>query len=140
VKRFFAVLFSALVFMPTAYAVMEPGANAIKNYRNEVILPAPSEHAEKKTRNAILESAFLRGWKIAKDTPPVLQLRLDVRNKYTVVVNVTIKGDKVDVDYVSSVNMEHKKNDYGIDSIHPNYNRWIANLLKAARAKAASAD
>jgi hypothetical protein len=145
-KRFFAVpfsvLFAALMFTPAAHADWEPGnkdcwGTAIQNYRNEVILQAPSDQAEKRTRDIILESAFLRGWKLVKETPPVLQLQLNVR-KHTAVVNVTIKGNKVDINYVSSVNLEYSKDRTGVECIHPKYNSWIANLLKTARTKAQS--
>jgi hypothetical protein len=71
-----------------------------------------------------------------------------VRNKHAIVVDVTIKGNKVDINYVDSVNMNYltRKNDLGQDyvlpnqpvqeSIHPRYNLWVAILLKTARAKA----
>jgi hypothetical protein len=134
-KRFFAVLFAALIFTPAAYAVK---AVVVENIRDEMILSAPSRDADKKTRDALLESARLRGWKVVEDTPPVLQLRLDVRDTHAIVVNVTIKGDKVDVDYVDSVNMRYRKVGDGREFIHPSYNRWIVNLLSTARASAVS--
>ena len=133
-KRFFAVLFAALMFTPAAYA----SRNAVlDNVRDKVILQTPSEQAGKKTREAILQSAQQHGWKTVQDTPPVLQLRLDVRNKHSIVVNVTVKGNKVDVDYVDSINMYYRKYEDGQESIHSSYNRWVANLLETARNNAA---
>ncbi|MDR2925264.1 MAG: hypothetical protein LBU76_04855 [Azoarcus sp.] len=131
-KRFFAALFAALLLTPVAWARWVEIDSRV--FRNEPILTQASvSDAEKKTHDAILKGAEDRKWQVIQDTPTVLRLRVNVRNKHTVVVDVRIKPGKVDVDYVDSINMNYNKSQ---GTIHPNYHVWIDRLLQSARIHA----
>lgn len=131
-KRFFAALFATLLLTPLAWARWVDIDSRV--FRDEPILMQPSvSDAEQKTHDAILKGAKDKDWQLIQDTPTVLRLRLVVRSKHTIVVDVKIKPGKVDVDYVDSINMNYNKSQ---GTIHPNYHVWIDRLLQSARVYA----
>ncbi len=66
-------------------------------------------------------------WTASGETPGVLQLTTLVRNKHTVVVNVTFDARTYSIRYSSSINMNYQGKD-GKGIIHPFYNKWVAQL------------
>ena len=115
-----------------------PGRSTrLKPFRNIVIVAENQEGAGKKTRAAIIDAAKRLKWKVIEDKPARLRLQLDVR-RHRAVIDISIKDNSVDVDYVSSVNLNYEKDDKGYESIHPNYHKWIQKLLKTARKSAKS--
>ncbi|MDR0735285.1 MAG: hypothetical protein LBF51_00385 [Zoogloeaceae bacterium] len=109
----------------------------LRPFRDEVIVAGKPQDAERKTRAAIIDSAQRLKWKVIEDKPAGLRLQLDVR-RHRAVIDIKIKGGGVDVDYVSSVNLNYEKDDKGNERIHPNYHKWIQKLLKVARKSAKS--
>jgi hypothetical protein len=60
-------------------------------------------------------------------------------NKHMIVVDITYAADRYSIRYKSSVNMNYQ-NDSGTDkqeagSIHPNYNRWVSNLIESIKVE-----
>ena len=67
-----------------------------------------------------------------------MRLKLTVRS-HIIVVDASINIDSIDIEYVSSVNMNYRKNDGGSAIIHPHYEKWVRNMLNTAREAAARA-
>ncbi|RRS05135.1 hypothetical protein EIP75_06075 [Aquabacterium soli] len=81
-----------------------------------------------KVRNAILMGAQPLGWLVSKDTPGVLELSYNKQNKHYVVVRATYDERGYQLRYVSSTNLNYEVKTAGPE-IHPNYNRWIQNMI-----------
>jgi len=61
---------------------------------------------------------------------------LVVRNKHTVVADVTYTPEKYSVVYKSSINMKYDIQN-GVPVIHPFYNDWAKKLVDAIRVECA---
>ncbi|MDR1350011.1 MAG: hypothetical protein LBJ59_04380 [Zoogloeaceae bacterium] len=107
----------------------------LKPFRNVTIVAKNIPDAEKKTHDVLVMSAQRLKWKVLENRPSALRLQLNSR-RYSAVINVKIKGGNVDVDYVSSVNLNYEKDDKGNENIHPSYHKWVQKLLKVARKSA----
>ena len=73
-------------------------------------------------------------WTPSGERPGVLQLTTLVRNKHTVVVNVTFDAKTYSIRYASSINMNYQGKD-GKGIIHPFYNKWVAQLKEGIDAE-----
>ena len=82
---------------------------------------------------AIRQGAARRNWIPEVLSPTSVRCRLHNRS-HVVVVDVEHDAGNVTVKYVSSVNMNY---DPAAGTIHRNYNRWIANLVKDIQTAAA---
>jgi hypothetical protein len=155
-KRFIPVAvlsFLACVMMPLAHATRTV---PMPVFKNEVITSAAGEDAAKRTHDAIVGVTAQNKWLVVSDKGDTLRLSITVRKKHTVVIDVHIRGNAVDIDYVSSVNMAYDRNALSgtaveqcsylpatcsrqsgeTEVIHPNYGVWINRLLNAARKAA----
>lgn len=75
-------------------------------------------------------------WTASGRAPGTLQLTTFVRNKHTVVVNVTFDAKTYSIRYASSINMNYKAlTSIGQEQIHPFYNDWVAALKKGIDAE-----
>lgn len=81
-------------------------------------------------RAAIEYGARQRGWRVVEEVPGRVTLRIDPRDKHTVVVAVSYEDRGYRIQYVSSENMKFQTR-RGKQYIHRNYNRWVANLVQA---------
>ncbi len=93
-----------------------------------VVLTAAS--GQDAVRSAIIAGSASHGWVVAKDEPGKLTLKYNKQGKHEVVIEAVFDDKGYELKYVDSKNMNYAKNDQGT-VIHPNYNRWIANLVKA---------
>ena len=57
-----------------------------------------------------------------------------MRNKHTIVVNISVAADTYSVKYQSSINMNYAVVD-GRPVIHPNYNKWVQTLVDGIGAE-----
>jgi len=143
-----AILFLSCLIMPLAHAVRLPVRLPI--IKNVVILKTNEKNAAAKTRQALIKGVMDKEWRIVSDSGNTMRLRLDVRARHTIIIDVHIRDNTVDVDYVSSEGMDYQR-DYkgGIcaldgalhatsskcapgDFIHPKYGLWVKNLLDSA--------
>lgn len=81
-------------------------------------------------RSAILLACADLGWTARELSPGVMQAKILVRNKHTVIVNIPYSPDHYAIQYVDSSNMEYKVKSDGTKIIHPNYNNWVNNLQR----------
>ncbi len=94
-----------------------------------------------------------QGWSIIEEAPDRLVGTLLVRGKHTAVVEITLRQGGFDLKYRSSINLHARETPLeagasepappagaklasgGVWTIHPNYNRWVGNLVAGARAE-----
>ena len=139
-KRFISIVvlsFLVCVMTPLAHAAR---AVPMPKYRNVVILNTPKENAAKETHDAIIAGVKQSEWVVLSDDGNTLRLSVDVRGKHSVVIDVHIHENEVDIDHVSSQNMLYESDSDGNEVIHRNYRAWIRRLLGAFRAAAKSAN
>lgn len=96
--------------------------------RVALVAPAGKTLDEAAVKAAIVAAAAGRKWQVAEDAPGQMTLRILVRGKHTVVVRVAYDAGGFVIDYVSSVNMNHKVRGNGDTYLHPNYQAWVDAL------------
>ena len=75
-------------------------------------------------------------WTASDGASGGLQLTTLVRNKHTVVINVTFDTKTYSIRYASSINMNYKNMaSIGKENIHPFYNDWVALLKQGIDAE-----
>lgn len=97
------------------------------------VLPGKALTSDK-VREAIAASGVSHGWGVVAEDPGRLTLRNVIRGKYIVVVNVSYDVSGMQVDYVSSENLNYKMRG-GIAYIHPKYNEWVNLLLQGVTTR-----
>jgi hypothetical protein len=104
------------------------------DYPNQPITTASGKvPAPEKVREAIVLAASSKGWTTQDAGPGKLVATLLIR-KHTAVVNVTYSPQSFGIAYESSANLEFE--DRGFQRlVHPNYNKWVHNLLEAIQAE-----
>lgn len=103
--------------------------------RAPVIEPARVELSADNTDPALVKQAIINGaaartWKVIEEKPGQLTLQLVVRQKHTVVINADYDARGYRLSYVSSVNMDHYPRN-GKPYIHSSYNRWLNLLMQS---------
>ena len=88
---------------------------------------------EKEMRAAIITAGESRDWTVEKEKPGCLTLRLDVRGKHFVIVDVEYGAEWYAVSYVDSGNMDYDPKD---GTIRGKYIQWVRNLKKDIRLAA----
>ncbi|WP_374675233.1 hypothetical protein [Ideonella sp.] len=81
-------------------------------------------------RAAILKGAQGLGWMLGAEEPGKLTLKFNKQGKHEVVIAAVYDDKGYELTYVDSTNMNFSRHADGSMEIHPNYNRWIANLIK----------
>ncbi|GGY05297.1 hypothetical protein [Paludibacterium paludis] len=81
------------------------------------------------TRNAIVKGSAMLGWTVVADEPGKLTLKYSKNGKHEAVIDALYDAGGYQFAYVSSVNLNYEKTEQG-ERIHPNFNRWLVNLIK----------
>lgn len=81
------------------------------------------------SRDRIIAAGQSLGWAVVRETPELLELQYDKQGKHQVTVSVSYDTSGYLVRYVTSTNLNYAEVD-GQRKIHPNYNRWVRNLIK----------
>jgi hypothetical protein len=117
------------VFLATAVQARE--AVPIINYENQLVAkPLTIEQV----KQAIVTAAATNSWTITKGpTENSVTATLVVRNKHTVIVNITYSKESFSVVYAGSINMKYQPN-AGTGVIHPFYNKWSRDLVDTIQA------
>ncbi|MBW3567013.1 MAG: hypothetical protein KY410_03480 [Proteobacteria bacterium] len=76
---------------------------------------------------AIMLGGTDQGWQMQKAGPGHMIGTLNVRGKHTAVVDVRYDTESYSVHYKDSTNLDFKPP----NSIHNNYNRWVAYLVRS---------
>ncbi|PLY05904.1 MAG: hypothetical protein C0625_11245 [Arcobacter sp.] len=80
-----------------------------------------------KVEKAIKKGAMRKGWMTKRIGSGKLESRINVRGKHLVVVDIAYNTRGYKINYKDSQNMKY---DAGANTIHGNYNKWIAALEK----------
>ncbi len=88
-------------------------------------------------RSAIAAGGASHGWVITQEEPGKLTLKYSKRDNLEVVLDVLFDAKGYEIKYVDSKGMNYAKKTEGT-TIHHNYNRWVANLVKAIGTAAAA--
>ena len=102
--------------------------------RASFVLTSGQEPSLDKVRQCIGLASAARGWRVVAEQPGQLTLHNDVRGKHQVEVKVTYDSRGIQVDYVSSENLNYRVRD-GVGYIHPKYNEWVNLLISDIVAK-----
>lgn len=76
-------------------------------------------------RKAIEVACLGRTWLPKEIKPGLIQARLVVRGKHTVIVEIPYSAETYSINYKDSSNMEYNPEK---GKIHPNYNKWVSLL------------
>ena len=124
-KRLFAAVLLAALSL-TAHARSGP-----------LVEPAPVVLAadgavggEETVRQAILGGARDTGWLAQNNMPGMLTLSFNKAGKHDISVTVRYDAQGYTLQYADSSNMNYAKLRDGA-KIHPNYNVWVANLMRS---------
>lgn len=153
---FIAMLFTLLVGAAFPLSSNARESVPIVNY-DRIPVATRSANAPQidQVKEAILSAAKTKEWMIGYQPDGKLLLTLKVRNKHTVVVEIAYAADSYSLQYRDSINMNFSKtppyretnrggnaggyySPSNVDSerdqkpvIHPAYNTWVAELVKA---------
>jgi hypothetical protein len=74
-------------------------------------------------------------WDISEEKEGHFVAKLVVRGKHTAVADILYSPTRLSIKYRDSTNLNFEKDKEGRGLIHPNYNRWINDLLRAIMAE-----
>ena len=95
----------------------------------QVLWASSAESTQQQLRDRIVTAGQSLGWVATKDEPGRLELHYDKQGKHQVTVAVRYEPSGYKIDYVRSFNLNYEELG-GVRKIHPNYNRWVLNLIK----------
>lgn len=81
-------------------------------------------------RDRVVAGGQSLGWAVAREEQGLVELSYDKQGKHQVTVAVRYDPTGYKVDYARSFNLNYEEQG-GVKKIHPNYNRWILNLIKS---------
>lgn len=79
-------------------------------------------------RDRIVAAGKSLGWVVSKEDEGRLELHYDKQGKHQVTISVQYDTTGYQISYLNSVNLDFAEAN-GVRKIHPNYNRWIRNLM-----------
>lgn len=95
----------------------------------QVLWATATAPTEQQVRDRIVAAGQSLNWAVTKEEPGRLELRFDKQGKHQVVIAVQYDTTGYKIDYLNSVNLDFAESN-GVRKIHPNYNRWIRNLMQ----------
>lgn len=95
----------------------------------QVLWTSSANHTQQQLRDRIVAAGQSLGWLVSKEEPGRLELQYDKQGKHHVTIAVEYDTQGYKISYLHSVNLNFEDMG-GARKIHPNYNRWIRNLMK----------
>ena len=132
-KHFIIVFLSALLLI----APMSSQAKTVplNDHIKATFVVAPGKARTMDTiREAIAAAGISHGWVAVSEQPGEMTLRNDVRGLHTVVVKVSYDTAGMQVDYVTSENLNYNLRS-GVAYIHPKYNMWVDLLIQGVTSR-----
>ncbi|MGQ8772840.1 hypothetical protein ACUTQ5_00005 [Serratia sp. NA_112.1] len=96
------------------------GTAPVKNVSQNIA----GSRSDAQVRQAILSAGLSRGWIMNPTADGVIDGKILLRG-HSAGIRITYNTNSYQINYVASGNMDAKDG-----KIHPNYNRWVANLDK----------
>lgn len=98
-------------------------------YEPPLVVWSSSSTTMQQLRDRIVAAGQRLGWVVAKDEAGRLELYYNKQGKHQVTIAVRYDASSYQIEYLNSVNLNYADAN-GVRKIHPNYNRWIRNLLQ----------
>ena len=100
----------------------------IKTIDDQAVLYTEKPLNQEALGKYIKAAAIHRGWKPKQIEPGHIVAEIRPRNKHFVAIDIFYDNDSYSIHYKDSANMKYQADN---NTIHKNYNRWIANLTQA---------
>jgi hypothetical protein len=125
---------NATICFAVLFALLLTSTN-VQARRAKPLIDPPKESlscnlSEKQLKKGIADGMISYNWVPEFQSAYTVFGEIVVRNKHTLRVKVTYDSSHFDVDYVSSDNLKYSLKK-GIPYLHPNGNKWMANLNNA---------
>jgi hypothetical protein len=125
------VSLSVLLFL-TAVSAACRHTVPIVNYENLPIISRSNKTLSLDDINKALNiAAVQKNWKLSDVSPGQAMATLVVRGQHTIVVSITYTEKAYSLKYKDSNNMKYNADINGNATIHPSYNKWVDNFIKA---------
>lgn len=95
----------------------------------QILWTSSANRTQQQLRDRIVAAGQSLGWLVSKEEPGRLELQYDKQGKHHVTIAVEYDTQGYKISYLHSVNLNFEDMG-GARKIHPNYNRWIRNLMK----------
>ena len=82
----------------------------------------------KEARTIILEAMRGESWALSGEEPGKIHAIRVIRGRHEMQVLLSYDEDNVSIEYEDSKNLKYKKGWFGTETIHKNYNGWVAEL------------
>jgi uncharacterized membrane protein len=110
------------VTAPVAFDIADARtAQVVQDIENEAL---PAGASIEQVEQAVLSSLTTRGWQLATRAPGSVDAQY-ARRGFSATIRVTYSATAFSIHYVESSGLQYNPT---TRNIHPNYNRWIANL------------
>lgn len=107
-----------------AHARAEALYDAPRVVFSSAYVPTPAQ-----VRERVILAGQSLGWVVTREGPGTLELQYDKQGKHMAAIAVNYDHTGYKIDYVNSYNLNYAEAGEG-RRIHPNYNRWIRNLMQ----------
>lgn len=149
-KKMRSLIAALMLATATVPAMAGPDSVPVRNLTDQLIARVDGKPmTAEMVRKAIIVGASSKGWLLVPDGEGKLLASLNVRGKHHAKVSISYSNDRYSVTYLSAENLnvkiksdkgryddEAEKAPVGTVLIHPNYNRWIANMQLAIQSSA----
>lgn len=136
-----------VIFLSGMLLIMQSGCHArvpIVNIEDQTIARKDGKAlTAEQVKRAIITAGSANKkiiWDINEEKEGHFAAKLVVRGRHTVVVDIFYSATRLSIKYRDSINLNHEKDEEGRDLIHPNYNRWVDDLLRAIMAEIQKVD
>ncbi len=126
--RFFQLRFPAVLGLLAALVLTGCASHREAIYQNPPISYS-SALTMHQIEKGIMEGCKRRDWNPTKIRDGVIEATLHVRD-HVAVVRITYNQESYTVKYAHSENLNYEHGSNGTETIHPNYNRWVQNLIR----------
>ncbi|MEA3192336.1 MAG: hypothetical protein QOD26_669 [Betaproteobacteria bacterium] len=117
---------AALTLSLLATSAFAAFSEPVVDFRDLPVKTRGNTPSASQVREAIIAAGRMRNWQVVESGPGQLVAKLRVRGKHDAEVGITYSPEHYSVTYRSSENLSY---DAAGPSIHPNYNRWVKDLI-----------
>jgi hypothetical protein len=131
----------AKYFLVAACALLSSNAIAgrtapLVNIDNVPVTTSSGKHlTADQVRQTIVRAIGETQWTATPAQGGKIVATLEVRHKHTLIVEIPYSAESYSIHYKDSVNLNHGRDEDGVEVIHPNANKWMANLKEAIRVE-----
>jgi len=127
----------AVLGLSLCWASAAEARGSVPIIAHDNVLLAAGPLTTDQVRSAILRAAARTGypWTVTAGGPDSLVATTIVRGKHTAEVTITYTRTSITVAYRDSKNLNYRVRK-GVAEIHPNYNKWVQELIDAIQTEA----